>query len=124
MWKRHIHAEEGERDGSDVITFQAHKLNMLNFFRRCIISVESARALLGDKLKYMANKLFYQLSLFFQGDSRCGCCLATVSSSKSPLCLLSAPHLAEREAQSAYHVKAADAHIHCYSMNRYDVMDD
>ncbi len=39
-----MHAEEGEKDGSDVVTFHAHKLVMVDFFRRCIISVASARA--------------------------------------------------------------------------------
>ncbi len=37
---------------------------------------------------------------------------------------MSTPYLAVSEAQSACHVKAADAHIQCYSMNRYDIMDD
>ncbi len=80
IWKWHIHAEEGEKDGRKIccsltnfnsLAFVAFcnvsctQTRYGQFFHRCIISIVSARALFWDKPKYIANKLFILLSLFF-----------------------------------------------------------
>ncbi len=59
IWKQHMHAEEREKDGNNIIIFHAHKLVM---FRRCIISVASARASFWHKLTYIVKFLFPPLS--------------------------------------------------------------
>ncbi len=43
IWKRHIHAEEGEKDGSDVITIHAHKLVMMSWTIKCLNKVNNMR---------------------------------------------------------------------------------
>ncbi len=116
-----LHAEEGEKDGHNVKTSHAHKLIVVDFVHRCIISVASARALLRDKINTWRTNSFL-LSVFFRGDSWRGCCLATVTGSKLPLCLFSVPYLVVGEVQSS--VKATDAHIQCNSISRYDIMDE